>query len=101
MGVWAKSLQIFNGLCDNGTQSVRRIAQKTGFSKSSVHRLQQARDRRDTHPESWWWETEDGRCWLIRLVVATLETFGLTETTAINVMAMRLRIPLHGTATSY
>jgi hypothetical protein len=79
MGVWAKSLQIFNCLCDNGKQSVRRIAQKTGFSKSSVHRLQQARERRDTHPESWWWETEDGRCWLIRLVVATLYTFGFTR----------------------
>src|SRR3989441_3418395 len=79
MGVWAKSLQIFNCLCDNGKESVRRIAQKTGFSKSSVHRLQQARERRDTHPESWWWETEDGRCWLIRLVVATLYTFGFTR----------------------
>jgi len=79
MGVWAKSLQIFNGLCDNGKQSVRRIAQKTGFSKSSVHRLQQARARRDTHPESWWWDTEDGRCWLIRLVVATLYTFSFTR----------------------
>src|SRR5438477_11352 len=79
MGVWAKSLQIFNCLYDNGKQSVRRIAQKTGFSKSSVHRLQQARARRDTHPESWWWETEDGRCWLMRLVVATLYTFGLTR----------------------
>src|SRR5712691_7353481 len=79
MGVWAKSLQIFNGLCDNGKQSVRRIAQKTGFSKSSVHRLQQARARRDTHPESWWWDTADGRCWLIRLVVATLYTFSFTR----------------------
>src|SRR2546427_5691605 len=77
MGVWAKSLQIFNCLCDNGKQSVRWIAQQTGFSKSSVHRLQQARERRETHPESWWWETEDGRGWLIRLVVATLYTFGL------------------------
>src|SRR2546426_4413610 len=79
MGVWAKSLQIFNSLYDTGKQSVRRIAQKTGFSKSSVHRLQQARARRDTHPESWWWDTEEGRCWLIRLVVATLYTFGLTR----------------------
>jgi Family of unknown function (DUF6399) len=77
MGVWAKSLQIFNCLCDNGKQSVRWIAQKTGFSKSSVHRLQQARARRDTHPESWWWETPAGRNWLIRLVVATLFMFGL------------------------
>ena len=79
MGVWAKSLQIFNGLCDHGKQSVRRIAQQTGFSKSSVHRLQQARARRDTHPESWWWDTEDGRYGRIRLVVATLSPFGFTR----------------------
>ena len=36
-------------------------------------------ERRDTHPESWWWETEEGRCWFLRLVVATLSTFGLTR----------------------
>jgi hypothetical protein len=98
MGVWAKSLQIFNCLYDNGKQSVRRIAQKTGFSKSSVHRLQQARARRDTHPESWWWETEDGRCWLIRLVVATLYTFGLTRgvgAETISVFFGRLRLETH------
>jgi hypothetical protein len=98
MGVWAKSLQIFNGLCDNGKQSVRRIAQKTGFSQSSVHRLQQARARRDTHPESWWWETEDGRCWLIRLVVATLYTFGLTRGVGAETISEffgRLRLETH------
>jgi hypothetical protein len=98
MGVWAKSLQIFNYLCDNGKQSVRRIAQKTGFSKSSVHRLQQARARRETHPESWWWETADGRCWLIRLVVATLYTFGLTRgvgAETISAFFGRLRLETH------
>jgi Family of unknown function (DUF6399)/IclR helix-turn-helix domain len=98
MGVWAKSLQIFNCLCDNGKQSVRRIAQKTGFSKSSVHRLQQARERRDTHPESWWWETEDGRCWLIRLVVATLYTFGLKRGVGAETISEffgRLRLETH------
>jgi hypothetical protein len=63
MGFWAKSLRIFNGLCDYGTQSVRRIAHKTGYSKSSVPRLQQAMVRRACHPEAWWWETEDGRRW--------------------------------------
>src|SRR5215813_846615 len=34
-------------------------------------------DRRDRHPESSLWETEAGRAWLIRLVVATLFVFGL------------------------
>jgi IclR helix-turn-helix domain len=72
-----KSLLIFNAFCHNTKQSIRQVAHQTGLSKSSVHRLKQAMERRDTHPESWWWETEAGRCWLIRLVVATLYTFGL------------------------
>ena len=32
MGFWDKSLQIVKCLCDHGTQSVRRLAQKTGLS---------------------------------------------------------------------
>ena len=77
MGFWDKSFQIFNCLCEHGAQSVRRIAHQTGFSKSSVHRLQQAIARRGCHPESWLWETAEGRWWLSRLLVATLYTFGL------------------------
>jgi hypothetical protein len=77
MPFWAKSLRVFNCLWKNGTQSGRRIAPTTGFAKSRVHRLQQASARRGGHPESWLWETEDGRCWLPRLVVAPLYTFGL------------------------
>jgi hypothetical protein len=41
-----------------------------------VHRLQQALDRRNVHPESWLLETEEVRHWLTRLVVATLYAFG-------------------------
>src|SRR5262252_10364389 len=77
MGFWAKSLRIFKCLCDHGRQSVRRMAQQTGLSKSSVHRLQHAMERRNSHPESWFWETAEGRQWLTRLVVATLYTVGL------------------------
>jgi hypothetical protein len=77
VGFWAKSLRIFKYLCDNGGQGVRRIAQQTGFSKSSVHRLTQAMERRDVHPESWWWATAAGRrCWT-RLGGTTLDPFGL------------------------
>ncbi len=50
---------------------MRRMAQQTGLSKSSVHRLTQAMERRGVHPASWWWETEEGRRWWTRLVVAT------------------------------
>ncbi len=95
MGFWAKSLRIFKCLCDNGRQGVRRIALQTGFSKSSVHRLKQAMERRDVHPESWWWETAEGRRWLTRLVVATLYTFGLKRGVGVETMSeffSRLRL---------
>ena len=77
MGLWAKSVLIFNALREHGQQSVRRLAECTGLSKSSVHRHLQAINRRDRYPESSLWETEAGRNWLIRLVVATLLVFGL------------------------
>jgi len=95
MTFWDKSLQIFNGLCAHGTQSVRRIAHKTGFSKSSVHRLTQALERRGRHPESWLWETEEGRRWLTRLVGATLYTFGLKRGVGMDTLSeffSRLRL---------
>jgi hypothetical protein len=77
MGLWAKSVIIFNSLREHGKQSLRSLADRTGLSKSSVHRHLQAMARRDRYPESSFWETEAGRHWLIRLVVATLFVFGL------------------------
>lgn len=47
------------------------------MAKRSVHRIKQAIARRDGFPESWLWETADGRRWLTRLLVATLYIFGL------------------------
>jgi hypothetical protein len=77
MGLWAKSVLIFNAIREHGKQSIRRLAEQTGLSKSSVHRHLQAINRRDRYPESSLWETEVGRHWLIRLVVVTLFVFGL------------------------
>jgi len=95
MGFWDRSLRIVKCLCDHGKQSVRRIAHQTGVSKSSVHRLQRAMARRGRHPESWWWETEEGRQWFTRLVVATLSTFGLKRGVGMDTMSecfARLRL---------
>ena len=77
MGLWAKSVRIFNAIRTHGQQSIRGLAERTGLSKSSVHRHLQAMERRARSPESSLWETEAGRAWLIRLVVATLFMFGL------------------------
>src|SRR5262245_39003697 len=95
MTFWAKSLHIFNCLWQHGTLRVRRITHTTGLSKSRVHRLQQAMARRGRHPESWLWETAEGRGWLIRLVVATLSTFGLKRgggLETISAFVVRLRL---------
>ena len=99
MGFWDRSLRIVKCLCDHGKQSVRRIAHQTGFSKSSVPRLQRAMERRGRHPESWWWETEEGRHWFTRLVVATLYTFGLKRGVGMDTMSefcARLRLETQG-----
>jgi Family of unknown function (DUF6399)/IclR helix-turn-helix domain len=77
MGLWAKSVVIFNSIREHGKPSIRSLADRTGLSKSSVHRHLQAMDRRARYPESSFWETPEGRAWLIRLVVATLFVFGL------------------------
>jgi hypothetical protein len=77
MGFWTKSRLICNSFRENANASIRQVARQTGLSKSSVHRLGRAVARRDQYPESWFWETEDGHRWLIRLVVAVLYIFGL------------------------
>ena len=98
MGLWAKSVVIFNAICAHGKQSVRHLAARTGLSKSSVHRHLQAMDRRNRYPESSLWETEAGRTWLIRLVVATLLVFGLKRGVGAETLSeffSRLRLEAH------
>jgi hypothetical protein len=68
MGFWTKSRLIFDAFRDNAKASIRQVARQTGLSKSSVHRLGQAMARRNQHRESWFWETEDGRQWLMGAV---------------------------------
>ena len=72
MTLWAKSVRIFNAIREHGKPSIRRLAERTGLSKSSVHRQLQAAGHRDRYPESGLWETPEGRDWLIRLVVPLL-----------------------------
>src|SRR5438067_12708854 len=76
MGLWGKSVVIINAIREHGKQSIRSLADRMGLSKSSVHRHLQAMDGRERYPESSVWETEPGRAWLLRPVVATLRVFG-------------------------
>ena len=98
MGLWAKSVVIFNSIREHGQQSIRSLADRTGLSKSSVHRHLQAMDRRDRYAESSFWDTEAGRDWLIRLVVATLFVFGLKRGVGAETLSeffSRLRLDGH------
>lgn len=96
MEFWAKSLLVFNCFYRDAKQSIRDVAQKTGFSKSSVHRLKQAILRRGHRPESWFWETDEGHQWRRRLVVATLYCFGLKRGVGAETMSdFFTRLHLH------
>jgi hypothetical protein len=73
MGLWAKSVAIFNTRREHGKQSVRSLANRTGLSKRSVHRPFQAIHRRESAPRGRRGrKTPAGRAWLLRLVVVTL-----------------------------
>jgi len=48
-----------------------------GRSKSSVHRHNQAKARRNKHPESPLWETPEGERWMRLMVMAATYHFGL------------------------
>jgi DNA-binding transcriptional ArsR family regulator len=98
MGLWGKSVVIFNAIREHGKQSIRSLAERTGLSKSSVHRHLQAMDRRDRSPESSLWETPAGHAWLIRLMVATLFEFGLQRGVGAETLSEflgRLRLERH------
>lgn len=69
--------KVFANMSEFGRQSLRKIAQATGLSKSSVGRSVQSQAKRDKHPESHLWETEAGQSWLHLLVIAMLYIFGL------------------------
>jgi len=98
MTLWAKSVRIFNTIREHGKPSIRRLAERTGLSKSSVHRQLQAAGHRDRSPESGLWETPEGRDCLIRLVVATLFLCGLQRGVGIDTISEffgRLHLEAH------
>lgn len=69
--------QIMAWIAAHGKQSCRQLGTQLARSKSSVHRHLQARERRNEHPESCFWETEEGDAWLRRLYFGVLYCFGL------------------------
>lgn len=77
MNIAHRCQQVFEALWLKGTDSLRNVAQRSGMSKSSVHRHKQAIERRQLYPESALWESPQGYQWLARLVCASIYHFGI------------------------
>ena len=69
--------KIFQSVSGKTQQSIRAIASTTGIPKSSVDRHLRTIKRRQQHPESYFWETEEGRQWLRLLVFGVIYCFGI------------------------
>ena len=90
--------KIFSFFQQQPEGTVREAAEVSGTSKSSAHRHKQAIERRNQHPESWLWETEEGFRWLVMLVCATIYQFGIRGGIGMGTMAeffMLLRLEAH------
>jgi len=90
--------KVFQAVKEKPAQGIQAIVSATGISKSSVHRHQQAIERRNQHPESEWWETEAGSAWLKLLVVGSLFFFGIKHgigVAEVSQFLKALRLGLH------
>ncbi len=74
---WSKARQITQVASYLKNTNLREIAKASGFSLTSVYRHMKAKIARDQHPESHFWETEEGQKWLARLVCSTLFHFAI------------------------
>lgn len=72
-----RDTKIFAHVAEFGRRSIRTIGETLEMSKDKVARGLAAIDKRDKHPESHLWETQEGQTWLWLLVIATIYTFGL------------------------
>jgi hypothetical protein len=77
LNIKGRCQKIFECIHEKAHQSIRTIASVTGIPKSSVGRHLRVIKRRTQHPESYFWETEEGGEWLRLLVFAMIYDFGV------------------------
>ena len=81
-----------------GKQTIRKVAEQVGCSKSAAHRHIQSLKKRNLHRESWFWETEEGQSWLRLLIFGSLYMFGLQRnvgTEHLSAFFKLLRVDMH------
>jgi hypothetical protein len=90
--------KVVKNISEFGRQSLRKIAEVTGLSKDAVSRSLKSLKKRNQHPESLLWETEEGQAWLNRMFCATLYEFGIKGNQGadrINAFFKRIRVETH------
>jgi len=90
--------QVFQAIKEKSCQGIAAIAWATGMTKSSVHRHQQAIERRNQYPESAFWESEAGSAWLKLLVLGSIFFFGIKHGVGVGELSQflkALRLDLH------
>jgi len=60
-----------------GQKSLREIGKALSLSKDSVSRSIKSFSKRNKYPESYLWETEEGKVWLHRMYYAAIYEFGI------------------------
>jgi DNA-binding transcriptional ArsR family regulator len=88
--------KIFECIHEKAHQSICTIASVTGIPKSSVGRHLRVIKKRTQHPESYFWETEEGGEWLRLLVFAVIYDFGVKGVSNVNyvVRSRQLHCPV-------
>ena len=69
--------KVFKSMKNIGKKTLRKIGEATGLSKDAVSRSLKSIEKRNQHPESHLWETDEGQAWLNQMFCATIYEFGL------------------------
>ena len=90
--------KVVKNIAKFGRQSLRKVATATGLSKDAVSRSLKSLKKRNKHPESHLWETDEGREWLNMMFCAVLYEFGLkggNGADRISAFFKRIRVNTH------
>lgn len=73
----SRTQKVLSFLGGQNNFSIRKISEFAQISKSSVQRIVNAVKKRNCYPESYFWETPEGKDWLTLLVYGAIFHFGV------------------------
>ena len=90
--------KVYPYIIQSGKLSLREISNIINLTKDSIARSINMIFKRNNHPESHFWETEEGKTWLNLLVIAMIYEFGIKGNQGADRMSdfcKRIRIEKH------